>query len=381
MGPVTFYHVQWVREVLKHGGTNRQHLPSELLTGGTFFDLEDLPEGNDTTLVRVDLGKGVFTDAVRLAREQTEAIAVLASFRTGEHRWLVLDGYLYVADGRIVAKSTFMPTQDDIGNWASVGGMGPELDRLKTDLASQLPISDPDLTETIDAVRWWQEAKAQPPLPAIILDVRVLELIATRVTNESWHEYVNSYLVDAWVREKICSTLHEVVYEAVHVSESMIPEQHYAKLDVFQKLIFSHRPGGHMADLGNALDVLPELASFFPRHDRLGRRIHTLAGRLTSPATLTQWSDGLREQWDLAKGRLQRIRNALTHGGPLELASAETIDRFAAQLASWALSLRLEGMLDGRGAITAHNDFKAKSTNWLNSIRSAPNTKGALFDS
>jgi hypothetical protein len=46
-----------------------------------------------------------------------------------------------------------------------------------------LPITDPDLTEAIDALHWWQDAEAQSPLVAVVLDVRVLELLAARIAN------------------------------------------------------------------------------------------------------------------------------------------------------------------------------------------------------
>lgn len=205
VGPVEFYEAQWVRESLEQDGPNRVRLPPELLTGGTFFDFKALPEGNDIVLARVDLGKGVFTDPIRQAREQAEAIVSLASFRTGERRWRPLNGYLYAANGRIEALEFFSAPSDDPDNLAFSDTMGAELDRLATDFTSQLPISDPDLTETIDAVRWWQEAKTQPPLPAVILNVRVLELIATRVTNsdKSWYEYLESYFAATWIRKKI----------------------------------------------------------------------------------------------------------------------------------------------------------------------------------
>jgi hypothetical protein len=35
-----------------------------------------------------------------------------------------------------------------------------------------------------------------------------------------------------------------------------------------------------------ALAALPELASIYPVHDQLGRRVHTLARRLSTPAQL-----------------------------------------------------------------------------------------------
>lgn len=381
VGPVTFYEAQSVRANLAQDGANRAHLPSELLTGGAFFDYKDLPEGNDIVLARVDLGKGAFTDPIRQAREQAEAIVALASFRIGERRWRLLRGHLYAANGRIEALEFFSAPSDDPGNLAFSDTMGTELDRLATDLASQLPISDPNLTETIDAVRWWQEAKTQPPLPAVILNVRVLELIATRVTNsnKSWYEYLKSYLANAWVREKIISTLHKVAFEAVHNTMGMVSRQQYEKIDEFRNLIFSSRPGGHTADLRKALGILPDLATIYPDHDPLSRRIHTLASCLSSPLAVAAWADDLEAQWKLVVPRLQRIRNALAHGGPLDLASAETVYDFSTQLASWALSLSLQGILDGRGMLAAHDNLRAQAISWRSSITSVSSTEEALF--
>jgi hypothetical protein len=84
VGPVSFWNCEWVRSVLEHQGPNLDELPDELRNTDGYFRYQDLPEDRDVMLVRVDLGNGAFTDPVRLAAEQAEAVVALAGFRIGK---------------------------------------------------------------------------------------------------------------------------------------------------------------------------------------------------------------------------------------------------------------------------------------------------------
>src|SRR5260370_15339798 len=96
--------------------------------------------------------------------------------------------------------------------------MAAELDRLAPQLSTHLPISNPDLTEIVQAVRWWQQARTQTPLAALLLDVRVIELIASRV-GLAWKSYLETYLRTTWVRLSIVNGLTGALPDAVQRSE------------------------------------------------------------------------------------------------------------------------------------------------------------------
>ena len=192
VGPISFYDGAWVRATLEHNGPGRSQLPAELTSPDSPLRSPDLPKGDRVVLARVDLGTGIFPDAPRVAAEQAQAVVTVASVRAGDRYWRPLDGYIHATDGRVTGWSSFgLPFQR--------ADVAPDLDRtadelgtLAATLGPRLPVADPALTETIDALGWWQSATDQPPLAAIVLDVRVLELVAARVTNGAWHDYAGS---------------------------------------------------------------------------------------------------------------------------------------------------------------------------------------------
>jgi hypothetical protein len=126
------------------------------------------------------------------------------------------------------------------------------------------------------------------------------------------------------------------------------------------------------------LAALPTLARIWPAHHHLGRQLRTLAAHLSSPAALEAWCQALGDRWTRARTRLQRVRNALAHGGPLTSA-ADTVHRLAHQRAGKALSFTLEALLDGRGAVKANGDACSRMTAWRNGVAGAASVHDALF--
>ena len=107
VGPVTFWNCEWVRAVLEQGGPNLDHIPAELKAADGLFHIDILPPDRDVMLARVDLGVGVFTDPVRHAGEQAEAVVALAGFHVGDAKLRRPPGHLSAIDGRVRSTGTF----------------------------------------------------------------------------------------------------------------------------------------------------------------------------------------------------------------------------------------------------------------------------------
>jgi hypothetical protein len=378
VGPIAFYRGTWVRATLEHNGPGQSQLPLEFTSPDSPLRPPVLPQGDRIVLARVDLGTGIFPDAPRVAAEQAQAVVTVASARAGDRYWRPLDGYIHATDGRVTGWSSF-------GQPFHRADVAPDLDRtadelgtLAATLGPRLPVVDPALTETIDALGWWQSATDQPPLAAIVLDVRVLELVAARVTNGAWYDYLDSYHRDDWIRSRIVSTLHSAVFAAMRGYHIVSPSEH-PQLAALEATLFEPIAAGrHVFHADRALAALPTLARIWPVHHHLGRQLHTLAIHLSSPAALEDWCQTLGDRWTRTRTRLRRVRNALAHGGPLTPA-ADTVHRLAHQRAGKALSFTLEALLDGRGAVKAHEDARNHMTAWRNGVSGAPSVHDALF--
>jgi hypothetical protein len=379
VGAVTFYDGAWLCDALENNGPGRSQLPAELTNLDSPLRLLDLPKGDRIVLARVELGTGVFTDAPRVAAEQAQAVVTIASARTGGRHWRPLKGYLHATDGRITARSSFT-TPFQRADVAPDLRTADELGTLATTLGPRLPVTDPALTETIDALGWWQDAADQPPLAAVVLDVRVLELTAARVTNDPWYRYLDSYLAANWIHTCIINTLLSAVSAAVRDFSGVIPSSEHTQLAALEATIFAAVPRGRRVfHADHTVAALPALATIWPVHDHVGRQIHTLAAHLASPADLERWCQALHARWTRARERLQRTRNALAHGGPLTPAAAGTVHRLAHQLAGGALALTLEGLLDGRGASKGHIDARDRMTAWRDGVSGSASVHDAVF--
>jgi hypothetical protein len=381
VGRITFYRGDWVRGNLEHSDPNLDQVPAELTNPDSSFDFRDLPEGERIVLARVDLGSGTFTDAPRVAAEQAQAVVALASFHAGDRYWQPRPGYLHAIDGRVTAMSVRDP-RDPRDLSSTFDSTADELAQLAPTFGPQLPVTDPALTEAVAALHWWQDAEQQPPLPAILLDVRVLELVARRVTTDStWYGYLHSHHAAAWVRQQVLNTLLDVVYAAVnnYAYQQVDPSEH-DKLATLKRQVLGSASGKRFGfHLDEALAVLPIVAGTYPIHDDLGRRVRTLADQLSSPSALDSWCQDLEMRWFRALARLRRTRDALAHGGPLTPGCTDTVHGFARRLAGIALSRTLEGLLDGRSAVTAHDDFRDQADAWRAGVRHAASVHDALF--
>ena len=381
MGPVSFWDCNWVRENLMRGGPHLDDIPGDLKGTEGIFSPGNLPSGRDVRLARVDLGTGIWTDPVRTARDQAEAVVALAGFHVGETWWRQMTGYVVALDDRVLSTGTFHPARDspDKPNDLYQSAMDAELADLSPKLRAHLPVSDRDLSEIIHAVRWWQQAREQAPLASVLLYVRVLELLSQRADEAPWQQYVDNYLRAWWVHFVIANELGQVLSNCLLNGERLLEAQDRAWLAALRQDIAKYQPGsGYRIDLRLGYDALPDLVRIFPASDDLGRRVHSVAARFTLPG-LRAWRQELENEWQLTRGRLARARNALAHGGPIEDESAVTVRDFAGQLAARSLSVALEGLLEGKDVATANVGHKQRGERWEHALATASSVTDALI--
>ncbi len=382
VGSVTFWNCEWVRAILEQGGPNLEHIPAELKAADGLFHINVLPSDRDVMLARVELGMGAFTDPVRRAGEQAEAVVALAGFHVGDAKWRRLPGHLSVVDGRVRSTGTFSHdlSADEIPNGLYQDAMEAELIKLAPRLAGHLPITDTGLSEVIQAVRWWQQARRQPPLATVLLHVRVLELIAQRANAKPWYQYLETYHRAAWIRQTMISAVGSVIDDCLRSAHRVAATADQTWLREFSLAITTWKQGSPPSlDLKQGIEALPELIRIFPVHDRPGRRVRSIASHLSSTDALLTWGGDLANEWSLVLKRLQRIRNALAHGGPIEDRTVPTVHLFALQLAGWSLSVALEGVLDGTGVVPAHEEYRQEAHQWASALASASNAVEALL--
>lgn len=387
VGRISFWDCDWVRENLRKGsGPGFDAIPSELKLTPRFLRPDDLPGDagaggtRDVRLVRVALGPGAWTDPVRVAAEQAEAVIAIASFEIGDSKWRPMTGYLVARDGHLWTMSSFHSQggEPDRPNSIYQSAMDAELDTLAGRLQAHPPIANPEISEIVKAIRWWEQARLQAPLAAVMLHVRVLELLAQRVGAPPWQNYVNEYQRDWWVRETIIRQIAGVIDDALARAEQLPGPADREYVQRLGQKITTYYPGRYTRNLRQGFAALPDVARIFTPHDNIGRRAQDLVAQLTV-AALPARCTSLEAEWTLLLDRLQRLRNSLAHGGPIEDESAETVQAFVEQLARWSLTDALQGLLAGKTVARANQKRRRQIRRWKSALPTAANVPRALL--
>jgi hypothetical protein len=101
---------------------------------------------------RVDLGTGQFSDPVRVAREQADAIVQLATFNRGRSTWEALEGYIHVLDG--VLRRSLGPFHDERSEeqfLAEHDRTANEFGGIESTIGPHLPVVSPVLRRLLRA--------------------------------------------------------------------------------------------------------------------------------------------------------------------------------------------------------------------------------------
>jgi hypothetical protein len=144
--------------------------------------------------------------------------------------------------------------------------------------------------------------------------------------------------------------------------------------------VMSFVEGGFTIDPRKCLEALPELAALFPVHTQLGRQLRTLDTHLSSLTRLNAWCEELADEWKRLDQRLQRLRNAISHGGPFQDEGVASTSRLGKRLAAWSLSLALEGILEDKTIATTHDEHVQREVLWWNNRRAASTVSEAIFE-
>ncbi|GAA1880768.1 hypothetical protein [Asanoa iriomotensis] len=379
VGPVTFYIGPMVQAMVGQDGPGKEWVPAELRRADGWLRPEDIPTDDYLVFARVDLGQGRLADPVGDATSLARAIVSIAQFDTGTGNWVPWNGYLHTMDDRVTGSMAFHAPAPQMRIVASHDRTGDVLEDLSASLAPHLSPVPAAMREAIDVLRWWQEAGDQSNLPRVVLDVRVVEWVASLVGGGKWYKFLGQTWKQQWIRGRIRKHLFNTCAEAVRRPNAVEPE-HRAKLEsIHAKIQIYERSGSYTLRVDEALTALPSLRAIHPFHARIGRQLDTLSARLATPAAVEVWCGELEKDWTSQLNRLQRLRNALAHGGPASEASVETVAVFGRELARAALSVTLTSLVDGRGAVLAHEEIRANADAWRAGVPAAPDIATALF--
>lgn len=363
-GPIQFFDAQWLRGNLFEDGPLREQLPGEL---ADLREADSIPDKNDVVLARIDLGVGIFPDAVRVAGEQLETLLGISTIDCSVP-WEQLSGFIHARNGRIVSHSYFIYEEEDYLPYDAMRHTAAEISHMAPLVIPMLPVRDAAIKEIIDSLHWWRAGSSQPTAAAIVLNVRAIELLASRVGETSWTTYLEKYLKNLWIRESIVDTLYLALREALH--GRVAPEDRARQRQIFLEA-YTYERGRQGFRIGAAARHLDAIIDFIPSGSSLGRELRTVKRRTSDGHAIQAWCAEMERQWAGWVHRLERIRNSIAHGGPFTESAVRLTQPFSRRVSAWALSMAVDGLVEGKSVAQSHADRKSLGDGWRFSMQSA----------
>ncbi|MFI7611423.1 hypothetical protein ACIBP6_09415 [Nonomuraea terrae] len=338
----------------------------------------------NTVIARVFLPQGLYEDPIAEAQRRIEAWIALGALDVSvrrSHAWQPQPWLLhYSAEGhlRVTTENVIHPrTSSRLGAVVHEG-----ISRSWQDMKHHTAPDSVRLREVIDLLHWWQAAQEQAPLARVISNVKVIETLATRLGDSDWDSHLRHMFEAAWLIYTINSTFASTIIEAAGGSDiERVPADRLETWDSIRKdtLAFD--------DLLQ-VDLVPRttkaalhaLIAVYPERHLMGRRLRSQVKSASPKPAIEQWRSKLAKRWEILIRRTHRARNAVTHGGPVTVAAAESITEFSGLLASWEIQLALRSALTGSELANEYAAFRELRVKELATLVAAPNPEDLLHE-
>lgn len=349
VGNVTFFDGGWALAVAREELSQEREVPLLAELEGDVW-LPDVDDRTDLVIARVDLGHRPTTGAMEQAAEVARAMMAAASFRASGPSWREFGWSQLILDGRSSASSSFAP-EHQVDSWGmnrfAARRTAAELERL-TKEPGVMDVGNSSGQKPLDAARWLAAAEKAEPAAAIVLYVRVLELIASWLDLDTGWDLTSEFLRDSWSFDVTRNDLFNATLAGLDEARAAAKHADRAA-NLRNGLLETSSDGMVWLQLRLAVQSLDEIRLMIPAQSMQDRFLAEVQLGLSTGHALCDRIEELRKRFDLLKARLKRTRDAITHGNPAPAATCESVLGFARTLASAAVGLTVQAVLSGEG--------------------------------
>lgn len=339
LGPVMFFNASAIRGLIDddHFGL----LPTEL----TEFHPHGFFDGDEVVLARVDLGRRKPGNTLQDAQQIADSAVILAQFRSGTGHWRPTGLHNAFTNGEhrggtLGEARSYSPT-DRYSFYQD--GVGEELDDMGPALSAKLPSLLPDLKQLAKAAEWWNDARSADTMPRVFLDVRLLEFVSAHAGHSDWVRFTDATFKRGWIRNQLGRSLYRQI---ISMREAANDQASHEELDqLVGRMIKSHGRNRIEIRYRYILGVLPRILELIRPGSLESRRVRDLIRKTRNRRALLAAAAALETEWSHSLSRLERVRNALAHGGPAPDRTAESVASFADVLSSSAVSFLADAVL------------------------------------
>lgn len=312
-----------------------------------------LPDGDDEVVAIVDLGTANPATAVGVASGNCQAVVALVNAGLRRPSWRPMTGHVLYAEGWSLSTSTFARSDRALRRFVPSDPTASRLASLGGQLGGHLPVTAPLLQSVIAASNRLLSAQnnALDPAGKLLLTVGVVEDAAAWVPAKAkkWFKLAADFDA-AWAEESMKSDIFKVVTDALALHGFQPEVNDEDELRRLRGAIVIDRPDGTFeVDMPAAIQAVPGLAAIHEVGSANGRRLATARAFLKDPASLARNLSGRCADYKRLLDRAVRCRNAAAHGGPLPIATVQSVLDWASTLASTLRVIGLDAMLGGSG--------------------------------
>ncbi|MFD8898075.1 hypothetical protein [Streptomyces ardesiacus] len=339
------------------------------------------PEGDNFVLVRVNLGVRAVSDAASLARKQALAVLIAGSQHSSGRggAWEESGSRIHVMDGRIVSQTFARISTPPVTSF-QLDPLAHGIDRAARRIADHLPIESRTLAELLDALDLWDKAKRYDEASSLLVHVRLIESIASHTSDGDWVEFCNRVFKHHWVWDDLIWRLRNVMHDATYGTSMHINDEAFQVIEDMRRKIFRSKEGLLYSDMEAALDCLPQLSHLYPDRALVGYELRSVARDYSSCDRLNLTRKALISRWDRAMARLERVRNSLTHGGPVTDESLRSVSAFSRKLAGALIGCALDAALDGKRIAGVMDEMAERGAGWESRARASVTPQEFFFD-
>jgi hypothetical protein len=385
VGPVEFCDGPTLVEAIANVGTNLMTpLPDELTkrpAEGGIADGTTWPKVDELRwwiAARVDLENGQFSDPVRVASEQVEAVVQLAKFPQPEKpTWEPLSGHIHLIDG--VERSRRGPFYERVSidqMWAEHDRTAGELGRLATTAGPHLPVVSTQLRRILEVVTTLNiSAKSADP-DLLMHDIRAIHWIRMECEEPDWAKFLKDNNAIVYAYNRVLNDVYDAVSDVLHDPTLLIPGSSELRAEIYYH---DKQMNGMVLDRAAALDLVPQLVSIAADHNMAVRRLREVARRTESLREVRAWVQDLLAEYRGKIARVARLRNALAHDGAVQPEVARTVKHFINQEVRMIAWLALKAILENQPVRETFAERRGANKAWLKAIDSASSIRDALL--
>lgn len=380
VGDVTFYDGHWWQSATQGHAGEHGTLPDEIDSPHLDSWFGGMPKNGEFVLARVEVTDSSPAEAIELARERVAALVALASFAEGRTTWVLRSDYLlYAANGRIAASYGSM----DPAKLAKLLRGRPADDRtadrlvqLSPHLPERLLSERSGVADALAAIQWFQHAKEMPAASRLAISLRVTDQIAA-VLSMKWFTFLRAEMLRTWMKHWMFAEIDDLAYStAVTFRQSTERKAPDKELEpTMRKIASNDLANVNRVEFIRALDILASRNEF----RRFKRRLNWLAAQLRNGKSAAAWMDELAVEFDLLVHRVQRVRNAIIHGGPIVPSVVTSVTNFLVANTLESMRVWTEADLRNEGMPQAFRRNRRRHDRCFNELRRGVRPERALI--